>query len=283
MQSRLQLTGIGLRTPHVSEFLEKKPGVAWIEVHSENYFGEGGRPIHHLDQARKDYPVSLHGVGMSLGSADDLNWQHLTQLKDLHQRIDACLISEHLSWSSLNGQYFHDLLPLPYTEEALGHMTGRIQQVQEFLGKQILIENISAYLSYLHSTIPEWEFLSELARQSGCGILLDINNIYVSSVNLGFDPYDYLDHIPGNAVQEIHLAGFSASIVDNREVLIDTHNNPVVPAVWDMFRHIIKRIGAKPTMIEWDADLPTLEKLYLEAFRAEQIIREAYVAAKRTG
>ena len=283
MQSKLQLTGIGLRTPHMSEFLDTKPGVAWVEVHSENYFGEGGRPTHHLEQVRKDYPVSLHGVSMSLGSADDLNWQHLNQLRDLHHRIDACLISEHLSWSSLNGQYFHDLLPLPYTEEALEHVSAKIQQVQEFLNKQILIENISAYLSYLHSTIPEWEFIAELSKRSGCGILLDVNNIYVSSVNLGFNPFDFINAIPADAIQEIHLAGFSASIVDGKEVLVDTHNNPVVPAVWDIFRYTIERVGPKPTIIEWDTDLPTLDKLCMEAYRSEEIIREAYVATKRTG
>lgn len=283
MQSKLQLTGIGLRTPHMSEFLEAKPGVAWVEVHSENYFGEGGRPIHHLEKARKDYPVSLHGVSMSLGSADDLNWQHLNQLRDLHHRIDACLISEHLSWTSIDGQYFHDLLPLPYTEESLTHLTGKIQQVQEFLNKQILIENISAYLTYLHSTIPEWEFLAELSKRSGCGILLDLNNIYVNSVNLGFNPFDFINAIPGDAIQEIHLAGFSTSIIDGKEVLIDTHNNPVVPAVWDILRYATERFGPKPTMIEWDTDLPTLNKLCMEAYRAEEIIREAYVAAKRTG
>lgn len=283
MTSQLLLTGIGLRTPHISEFIEKKPNVAWVEVHSENYFGDGGRPLQKLRQVRRDYPISLHGVSLSLGSADELNWQHLTQLRELHRDIDACLISDHLAWASINGQYLHDLLPLPYTEESLSHIISRIQQVQEFLGKQILIENISSCLRFQHSTIPEWEFLVEVAERSGCGILLDVNNIYVSSANLGFNPYTFLDAIPADAVQEIHLAGFTITTIDDREVLIDTHNQLVVPAVWDLYRQTIAQLGAKPTMIEWDTDLPALETLCLEAYRAEHIIRETHVAAKQTG
>lgn len=280
MTSQLQLTGIGLRTPHISELLEKKPGIAWVEVHSENYFGEGGRPIYQLEQVRRDYPISLHGVSLSLGSTDELNWQHLTQLKNLHARIDACLISDHLSWSSYNGQYLHDLLPLPYTDESVEHIANRIQQVQDFLGKQILIENISSYVTYTHSTIPEWEFLRAVAERSGCGILLDVNNIYVSATNLGFNPNHYLTAIPAKLVQEIHLAGFTTTMIDGKEVLIDSHNQRVVPAVWDLFRESIKQLGVKPTIIEWDTDLPTLDKLCLEAYRAENIIKESYDAAK---
>lgn len=283
MNSQLRLTGIGLRSPHINEFLEKKPGVAWVEVHSENYFGEGGRPLKQLEQVRKDYPISLHGVSLSLGSCDELNWQHLTQLKALSQRIDACLISDHMSWSSYNGQFLHDLLPLPYTTEAMNQIVDHIRQVQDFLGRQILIENISSYLKYQHSAIPEWEFLRAVAEQSGCGILLDINNIYVSATNLGFNPYIYLANIPGNLVQEIHLAGFTTTIIDGREVLIDSHSQRIVPAVWDLFRQSVLQYGAKPTMIEWDKDLPTLEKLCLEAYRAENIIRENYASSKRTG
>lgn len=283
MTSQLQLTGIGLRTPHISEFLEKKPGVAWVEVHSENYFGEGGRPIHQLEQVRRDYPVSLHGVSLSLGSTDELNWQHLTQLKALSKRIDACLVSDHLSWSSYNGQYLHDLLPLPYTDESLAQIVDHIRQVQDFMGRQILIENISSYVKYTHSTIPEWEFLRAVAEQSGCGILLDVNNIYVSATNLDFNPYIYLASIPAKLVQQIHLGGFTTSIIDGKEVLIDSHNQRIVPAVWDLFRQSVLQYGAKPTIIEWDSDLPALEKLCLEAYRAESIIRENYVAAKRAG
>ena len=283
MSTPLRITGIGLRTPHISEFLEKKPGVAWVEVHSENYFGEGGRPLHQLEQVRKDYPISLHGVSLSLGSTDDLNWQHLTDLRNLSQQVDASLISDHLSWSSFNGQYFHDLLPLPYTDESLAHMVSRIQQVQDFLGRQILIENISSYITYQHSTIPEWEFIRSMAEQSGCGILLDVNNVYVNATNHDFNPLTYLNAIPEKLVHEIHLAGFATTIIDKQEILIDSHNQRIVPAVWDLLRTAIHQYGIKPVMIEWDNDLPSLDKLCLEAWRAESIIKENYVAAKRTG
>jgi hypothetical protein len=283
MSTKLLLSGIGLRTPHMDEFLTKKPGMAWIEVHSENYFGDGGKPLRQLESIRRDYPVSLHGVSLSLGSTDELNWQHLTQLRDLSRQIDACLVSDHLSWSSYDGQYFHDLLPLPYTEESMPHIVSRIHQVQEFLGRQILIENISSYMKFAESTIPEWEFLKAVAELTGCGILLDVNNIYVTSTNLGFNPNIYIDAIPGKLVQEIHLAGFSSRTREGEEVLIDSHNGRIMPAVWDLFRLANQRYGLKPTIVEWDNDLPTLDKLCLEAYRAETIIKEFYDAAKRAG
>lgn len=283
MKSLLRLTGIGLRTPHYHEFLETRPGVAWIEVHSENYFAEGGQAFSTLEKVRAHYPVSLHGVSLSLGSTDELNWQHLKKLKELTHRIDPCLISDHLSWSSLNGQYFHDLLPLPYTEEALNHVAQRISQVQDYLKRQILIENISSYVSFTASTLSEAEFLASLAKQSGCGILLDINNIYVNATNIGLDPQDYLLKMPKDLVQEFHLAGFTTRNIADKEVLIDSHNKPVVPAVWDLYRLAIKQLGRKPTIIEWDADLPTLNTLCLEAYRAESIMRETYDTAKLTG
>ena len=283
MSTKLLVSGIGLRTPHISEFIAKKPGVAWVEVHSENYFGDGGKPLYQLECVRRDYPVSLHGVSLSLGSTDELNWQHLTRLKNLSKQIDACLVSDHLSWSSYDGQYFHDLLPLPYTEEALLNLVVRIQQVQEFLGRQILIENISSYFKFVESSIPEWEFLTAVAEQSGCGILLDLNNIYVSATNLGFNTTTYLNAIPPKLVQEIHLAGFSSMIIDEEEVLVDSHSARIVPAVWDLFRLSNQRFGLKPTIVEWDTNLPVLDKLCLEAWRAESIIKEHYDAAKRTG
>ncbi len=283
MGSQLLVSGIGLRAPHISEFLAKKPGVAWVEVHSENYFGDGGKPLSQLESVRRDYPVSLHGVSLSLGSTDELNWQHLTRLRDLSRQIDACLVSDHLSWCSYDGQYFHDLLPLPYTEEALLNLVVRIQQVQEFLGRQILIENISSYVKFAESTIPEWEFLTAVAQQCGCGILLDLNNIYVSAANLGFNTNTYLNAIPANLVQEIHLAGFTATTIGDEEVLVDTHGANIVPAVWDLFRLANQRFGLKPTIIEWDTNLPVLDKLCLEAWRAESIIKEYYDVAKHTG
>jgi uncharacterized protein (UPF0276 family) len=282
VQSSLLLTGIGLRTPHYTEFLKQQPPVAWVEVHSENYFCEGGKPIQILDTIRSHYPVSLHGVSLSLGSTDELNWQHLKQLRDLINHVNPCLVSEHLSWSSIDGQYLHDLLPLPYTEEALAHVAARIQVVQDFLQRQILIENISSYVQFTASTISEPEFLCAVAEQSGCGIVLDINNIYVTATNLGFNPATYFDNLPTKQVQELHVGGFSTSMINDREVLIDSHNRPVVPAVWDLYKKAVELLGRKPTIVEWDTDLPSLETLCLEAYRAEKIMRETYVAAKLT-
>lgn len=283
MNSRLLLTGIGLRTPHFSEVLEKRPGIAWLEVHSENFFGDGGKALHFLEQIRRHYPVSLHGVNLSLGSADELNWNHLKRLRDLINRINPCLISDHLCWSSINGQYLHDLLPLPYTEEAIAHVVARINQVQDYLGRQILIENISSYIQFKQSTLTEQAFLCEVVKKSGCGILLDINNIYVSSTNLGYNPDDYLRAIPSDAVQEIHLGGFTSTTINGKETLIDSHDRPVIPAVWELYRLAIQHLGRKPTIIEWDSNLPSLNTLCLEAYRAETILRETYVPAKHTG
>lgn len=282
MQSSLRLTGIGLRAQHYAEFLEKRPKVAWVEVHSENYFGEGGKALQLLETVRRDYPVSIHGVSLSLGSADDLNWQYLKKLKDLITRIDPCLVSDHVAWNSIDGQYLHDLLPLPYTNETLDHLVARIQQVQDFLQRQILIENISSYIRFENSTMTEWEFLQAAASRSGCGIVLDVNNIYVNATNFGFNPDIYTANITPSFVQEIHVGGFTSTTINDEEVLIDTHNHPVVPAVWDLYQRIIQQLGRKPTIVEWDTNLPSLETLCLEAYRAEKILREAYVATKLT-
>lgn len=278
MQPLLQLTGIGLRAQHYAEVIDKLPGVAWLEVHSENYFGDGGKALQALEDIREHYPVSLHGIGLSLGSSDELNWQHLRKLSDLINRIDPCLISDHLSWSSLQGQYFHDLLPLPYTQESLSHLSTRIQQVQDFLKRPILIENISSYVQFEHSTMTESVFLAELAKQSGCGILLDVNNIYVNAINHQWDVDQYLADIPKQLVHEIHLAGFSKTDIDGKEILIDTHDHPVTEEVWALYQKTIRQIGRKPTIIEWDDQIPHLETLCQEAYRAEQIMREIYVA-----
>ncbi len=283
MKSPLLLTGIGLRTPHHKEFLEKRPGVAWVEVHSENFFAEGGNIIQTLENVRAQYPVSLHGVGLSLGSHDELNWQHLKKLRELITRINPCLVSEHLSWSSINGRYLNDLLPLPYTREAMDHIIFRIQQVQDYLERQILIENISSYVRFNCSDMPEHEFLSQVASRSGCGILLDVNNLYVNAVNLGLNTTQYLNAIPKELVQEIHLAGFTSTIINTKDVLVDSHSKPVMPAVWDLYREVIQTFGRKPTIIEWDTDLPSLDTLYLEASKAEKIMKDSYVTAKCTG
>lgn len=267
--------GIGLRAAHYRDLLESRPAIGWLEVHSENYFGDGGPPLHYLEQARRFYPVSLHGVGLSLGSSDALNREHLRRLKHLIDCIEPGLVSEHLCWSSVGGTYLNDLLPLPYTEEAIAHVVPRIIEVQEFLGRKILIENLSSYLQYRHSTISEWEFLREVAERADCSILLDVNNIYVSGRNHGFDPREYLHGLPAARVREIHLAGHTVKQYDDGEILIDTHNTRVADPVWSLYRAAIGVVGARPTLIEWDSDLPALAVLLEEAGTAQRLMQEA--------
>jgi len=225
------------------------------------------------------YPLSLHGVGLSIGSTDPLDRQHLAKLKELIRRFEPALVSEHLSWGSVGGRYFNDLLPLPYTDEALYHLIARVAQVQDVLGRQILIENPSSYLQYIESAIPEWEFLVELAERTGCGVLLDVNNIYVSASNHGFDAGGYLRAVPRHLVREIHLAGFTVNRFDDGEILIDTHNRPVWPAVWALYRQAVQRFGPIPTLIEWDTDLPELAVLVDEVQRADAILEERHARA----
>ena len=271
--------GIGLRAPHRRELLERRPEAAWLEVHSENYFAEGGRAMAELDELRQHYPLSLHGVGLSLGSADPLDTGHLAHLKRAVERYAPALVSEHLCWVSYGGAYLHDLLPLPFTEEALAHVVLRIRAVQETLGRQILIENVSSYLEFEHSTIPEWEFLREVAARSGCGILLDVNNVYVSAVNHGFDAHAYLAAVPAAAVQEIHLAGHTRREFDGATLLLDTHDQRVAEPVWALYQHTLMLTGPKPTLIEWDSELPTLDVLLDEARRAGHQLEARHAAA----
>lgn len=271
--------GIGLRADHYDTVLETLPPVGWLEVHSENYFGAGGKPLDYLERIRAHYALSLHGVGLSIGSTDPLNQRHLAQLKGLIQRFEPTLVSEHLSWSSVGGRYLNDLLPLPYTEDALDHFSKRVVQVQDALGRQILIENPSSYLQYAASAIPEWEFLTVLAERSGCGVLLDVNNIYVSACNHGFDASAYLRTIPRHLVREIHLAGFTVNRFAGSEILIDTHSRPVDPAVWVLYRQAVARFGAIPALVEWDTDLPELAVLVAEAEYADAILEECHVQA----
>ena len=260
--------GIGLRTRHYQDILDTRPPVGWLEVHSENYFAAGGQPLYYLEQLRALYPLSLHGVGLSLGSADSLNSDHLIKLKALIERFEPGLVSDHLCWCGVDGHYLNDLLPLPYTEEALAHVCARIGQAQDFLGRRLLIENVSSYLQFAQSTIPEWEFVAAVAKQTGCGILLDVNNIYVNSVNHGFDPQRYLAAIPSAAVEEIHLAGFD----NNGGCLIDTHGKPVSREVWELYAQTVSRLGPRPTLIEWDTDIPPLSVLLGEAATAARIL-----------
>jgi len=273
-------SGIGLRAEHYRDLLEQRPSLTFVEVHSENYFGAGGAPHYFLEQARALYPLSLHGVGLSLGSSDPLSREHLHQLKTLIQRYEPALVSDHLSWSSIGGVFLNDLLPLPYTEEALAHFSARVAQAQDYLGRELLIENPSSYLQYVESAIPEWEFLAEVARTSGCGLLLDVNNIYVSSQNHGFDAYCYLQALPAAAIKEIHLAGFTVNRYPDGEMLIDSHNALVSEPVWELYAHAIRKIGPRPTLIEWDTDLPPLETLIGQAGMADAILaRETADAA----
>ena len=271
--------GIGLRACHHADILARRPDVGFLEAHAENYFAPGGAHRRAIEHLRSDYPVSLHGVGLSIGSTDPLSRSHLEQLARSVREIDPMLISEHLCWSSVGGRFTNDLLPLPYTEEALRNMAARVREVQDFLGRQILIENVSSYLQFTCSQMSEWEFLSALVREAGCALLLDVNNIYVNAMNHGFDAQEYLQGIPQHAVREMHLAGHTISRIDEREIRIDTHSTPVCNEVWALYGSAVKRFGAVSTLIEWDQDIPALEVLVAEAHKAEQIVKEHHAAA----
>lgn len=260
--------GIGLRTPHVRQVLDERPAVPWLEVHSENYYVDGGPALATLDRIRADYPLSLHGVGMSLGATDPLDRVHLAKLARLIARTDPVFVSEHLCWSGVGGRVLNDLLPLPYTEESLANVCARVSAVQDALGRPIAVENVSTYLAFADATIPEWEFVAAVARRTGCKLVCDVNNIYVNAVNHGFDANAYLAAMPREAVAEIHLAGFEATPT----CLIDTHGAPVAPSVWTLYRRAIALFGPVPTLIEWDTDIPPLATLLAEAATAQAIM-----------
>ncbi len=259
--------GVGLRTVHFPEVFDGTARVDWFEAISENFMIPGGRPLRALDRARALAPVALHGVSLSLGSADPLSTEYLDELAGLADRIDPAWISDHLCWGSIGGHYAHDLLPLPYTEEALVHVVERVERIQERLGRQILVENVSSYLTYVQSAMPEWEFLAEVARRSDCGILFDVNNVYVSAMNHGFDPMRYVAGVPVDRVGQIHLAGHS----DHGTHLLDTHDAPVRAEVWALYRATIERLGRVSTLIEWDEHIPPWGTLLAEAERARAI------------
>jgi uncharacterized protein (UPF0276 family) len=269
--------GIGLRAPHYAGILAAPPRVSFFEVHSENFFGAGGQPLRTLERIRADYPVSLHGVGMSLGSADPLDETHLARLAQLVERFEPALVSEHLCWSSVDGHHANDLLPLPCTEESLAHVAARVGAVQDRLGRTILVENVSTYLEFAQSDIPEGEFVAQLARRAGCAILLDVNNIHVNAVNHGLDARAWLAAIAPGTVGEIHLAGFEVT----PDGLIDTHGARVSPEVWALYDAAIARFGPVPTLIEWDTDIPALSVLLGEAELANAVL--ARHAAARGG
>ena len=265
-----------MRARHVAHVGAARPAVAWFEVHSENYFGDGGPALAALDRIRADYPLSLHGVGLSLGSTDPLSYLHLDKLARLIARVEPALVSEHLCWSGVAGLHFNDLLPLPFTVEALAHVCSRVQKVQDYLGRQIAVENVSSYVAFDDSTMSEWEFVDTVVRRTGCKLLLDVNNVYVNAVNHGFDAGVYLAAMPEDAIAEIHLAGFDAT----GPCLIDTHSAPVAPEVWALYERTIERIGPRPTLIEWDVDLPEFAVLEAEAATAEAMLAKRHVGAQ---
>lgn len=265
--------GVGLRVPHYEDFLGAPQPADWLEVHSENYFGEGGFDLHVLTTLRRDYPISLHGVGLSLGSADRLDKRHLDRLAALVERIEPAAVSEHIAWGAIAGVHHNDLLPLPYTREALTLFEARIGEVQDRLRRPLMVENISTYLAFASSEMSETEFVAELAKRSGCGILLDINNLYVNAVNHGFDAAAALSPLAGASIGEIHLAGHTVTA----EGLIDTHGDVVCEAVWQLYARALDRFGPIPTLIEWDTDLPPLAILLGEAAKARHLMELAHV------
>ncbi|HWX81648.1 MAG TPA: DUF692 domain-containing protein [Steroidobacteraceae bacterium] len=252
--------GLGLRTPHYEAILNEPHAIDWLEVITENYLVPGGKPLHYLDRIRERFPMVMHGVSLSIGSTDPVDFEYLRNVRALASRIEPHWISDHLCWTGVDGRNLHDLLPLPYTEEALRQVVARVGQVQDALGRQILLENVSSYLTFHASEMTEWEFLSEVASRADCNILLDINNIYVSSVNHGFDAMHYLQAMPKSRVRQFHLAGHS----DMGGHLIDTHDHPIVPAVWELYSQAVAQFGAVPTMIERDDNIPELSELVAE-------------------
>ena len=267
--------GLGLRTVHYNEVLTDKPAVDWFEVLTENYMVDGGKPLHYLEKVRELYPLVMHGVSLSVGSTDKLDLDYLRALKALARRIEPGWISDHLCWTGVQGLNLHDLMPLPYTEEALEHVAGRVRQVQDFLGRQILLENVSSYVNYTHSRMSEWEFLAEIAQRSDCYILLDINNIYVSSKNHDFAAEQYLQGVPVERVVQFHLAGHS----HNGKLIIDTHDHPVPDPVWQLYERAVQRFGRVSTMIERDDNIPPLATLLQELDQARNIAEPILKAA----
>jgi uncharacterized protein (UPF0276 family) len=264
--------GVGLRPPHYSHVLAARPAVDWFEVISENFLVAGGRPLEVLARVRADYPLVLHGVSLSIGSTDPLDRDYLTRLRALAERIEPAWISDHLCWSGVGGHTVHDLLPLPYSEEALGHVADRVASVQDLLGRRIALENVSSYLTFGESALTEWEFLAALAERADCAILLDVNNVFVSAFNHGFDAAQYLAGVPVDRVVQFHLAGHS----DHGTHLLDSHDHPVREEVWALYAAAVRRFGALPTLIEWDDQIPEFDRLHAEARRAAAVAAEVH-------
>lgn len=259
--------GLGLRVDHYDTILNTRPQVDWFEILSENYLVPGGKPLHYLDRIRADYPLVMHGVSLSIGSSDPLNPDYLKQLKALMDRVQPAWLSDHLCWTGLHGTNLHDLMPLPYTEEAIQHVAARVRQVQDVLGRQILLENVSSYVTYTQSEMSEWEFLRAVAELGDCLILLDINNIYVSSYNHDFDARVYIDNMPVERVQQFHLAGHT----HHGNYIVDTHDHPVIDPVWELYAHALRRFGMVSSMIERDDRIPPLDEVLMELDQARAI------------
>lgn len=262
--------GVGLRSPHYPVITREWPAMDWFEAITENYMDTGGRPLRILEEVRHHYPIALHGTSLSIGSTDPLDEGYLARWKKLVDRIDPFIVSDHLCWCGVNGEALFDLLPLPFTEEAIRHVVRRIDRVQEYLGRPILLENVSAYVTYKHSTMPEWEFLTQVAKRSGCGILLDLNNIYVNAVNHKFDAHTYIENIPTGLVGQFHLAGHT----DMGTYLFDTHSDHVIDPVWKLYEKALAHLGSVSALIEWDDKIPPFEELVKEADRARKIYQE---------
>ena len=263
--------GLGLRTEHYGDFVDGRDGVDWLEIISENYMVPGGKPLHFLDTIRRDHPMVMHGVSMSIGSADALDLGYLRDLKALADRVQPAWISDHLCWTGVDHHNLHDLLPMPYTEASLAHLVDRVSRVQDFLGRRLLLENVSSYVAFAGDEMSEWEFIVELLRRADCELLLDVNNVYVSSRNHGFDAHAFIDAMPRNRVRQIHLAGHE----DNGTHVIDTHDHPVCDAVWALYRYTVLRLGDVPTMIERDDHIPPLADLLAELDVARRIQSDA--------
>ncbi|MEM7025292.1 MAG: DUF692 domain-containing protein [Pseudomonadota bacterium] len=267
--------GVGLKAQHYQDILDGHPDIGWFEIHAENYMGDGGPPHHYLTRIREAYPLSLHGVGLSIGAARPLDREHLKRLKAVNDRYEPGLFSEHLAWSTHNDTYFADLLPVPYTEETLQRVADHIDEVQEAMERRMLLENPSTYLAFETSTMSELEFLTRLTQQTGCGLLLDVNNVFVSATNQGYAPEAYIDSFPLAAVGEIHLAGHAEDRDETgATLLIDAHDRHVADPVWALYRRVIGRTGSVPTLIEWDANVPDWATLLAEARAAEQLMAE---------
>lgn len=277
MAATLQGFGLGLRTEHYRDFIDTRPAVDWLEVISENYLVPGGRPLAMLDAIRRDHPMVMHGVSLSIGSTDALDLDHLRALKALAQRIEPAWISDHLCWTGVDRHNLHDLLPMPYTEAALDHLVARVQQAQELLGRRLLLENVSSYVGFAADEMSEWEFIAQLAHRADCELLLDVNNVYVSSRNHGFDARAFIDAMPRERVRQIHLAGHE----DHGSHVIDTHDHPVCDAVWELYAYTVQRLGPVPTMIERDDRIPPLAELLAELDRARDAQAAALAAVAR--